>query len=56
VALLTATFGAWTVTAVSSYLDIRYQIDQLFDAQLAQSARVLLALNSVNLEQKPGTN
>lgn len=55
-ALLTATFGAWTVIAVSSYLDIRYQIDQLFDAQLAQSARVLLELNSVNLEQKPGAN
>ncbi len=56
VALLTATLGAWTIIAVSSYLDIRYQIDQLFDAQLAQSARVLLALNSVNLEQKPGAN
>lgn len=53
VALLSTTLGAWTVIAVSSYLDIRYQIDQLFDAQLAQSARVLLALNSVNLEKKP---
>lgn len=52
IALLSATFVAWTLTAVSSYLDIRYQVDQLFDAQLAQSARVLLALNGVNLEQK----
>lgn len=51
-ALLSATFIAWTLTAVSSYVDIRYQVDQLFDAQLAQSARVLLALNGVNLEQK----
>lgn len=52
VALLSATVAAWTLTAVTSYLDIRYQVDQLFDAQLAQSARVLLALNSVTIEQK----
>jgi hypothetical protein len=52
VALLSATVAAWTLTAVTSYLDIRYQVDQLFDAQLAQSARVLLALNTVTIEQK----
>lgn len=33
----------WSVTAVTSYLDARHEMDELFDAQLAQSARLLLA-------------
>lgn len=32
-----------SITAVTSYLDARHEMDELFDAQLAQSARLLLA-------------
>jgi two-component system sensor histidine kinase QseC len=41
--LLGATVLVWLITAVSSFLEAHGEIDELFDAQLAQSARVLLA-------------
>lgn len=34
----------WSLTMACSYLDAHHEIDQLFDAQLAQSAQTLLAL------------
>ena len=34
---------AWMATAVLIYFDAHHEIDELFDAQLAQSAQVLLA-------------
>lgn len=43
-ALLLAGFAvAWTAVAVKSYLDARHEIGELFDAQLAESAQLLLA-------------
>jgi len=42
--LLTATGIVWTVTALVSYYDARREINELFDAQLAQSAQVLMSL------------
>jgi two-component system sensor histidine kinase QseC len=44
VALLFATTAAWAVMAVLTYRAARSEVQELFDAQLAQSARVLLAL------------
>jgi len=34
---------AWSAVAVKSYLDARHEISELFDAQLAESAQLLLA-------------
>lgn len=34
---------AWVITALWSYFEARHEIEEIFDAQLAQSARVLLA-------------
>jgi len=34
---------AWSAVAVTSYLDARHEINELFDAQLAQTAQLLLA-------------
>jgi two-component system sensor histidine kinase QseC len=42
--LLTAATAAWVVMAVLTYRAARTEVQELFDAQLAQSARVLLAL------------
>jgi len=36
--------AAWSLTMVFSYLDAHHEVDELFDAQLAQSAQTLLAL------------
>lgn len=41
--LLGISSAAWIVTAVFIYFDAHHEIDELFDAQLAQSAQVLLA-------------
>ena len=41
--VITAVAGLWLITAVLSYIRAHHEIDELFDAQLAQSARVLLA-------------
>lgn len=39
-----------SITAVTSYLDARHEMDELFDAQLAQSARLLLARSTPEWE------
>lgn len=36
--------AAWLVTVVFSYIDAHHEVDELFDAQLAQAAQTLLAL------------
>ncbi|MDD5241040.1 MAG: ATP-binding protein [Sulfuricella sp.] len=41
--LLGATTLVWLVTAAFAFFDAHHEIDELFDAQLAQSARVILA-------------
>ncbi|MDH5545751.1 MAG: ATP-binding protein [Gammaproteobacteria bacterium] len=43
--LLSASIGLWLLAAVFSYLDTRIEVEKLFDAQLAQSGRVMLALS-----------
>ena len=35
---------AWLVTMVFSYIDAHHEVDELFDAQLAQAAQTLLGL------------
>jgi len=37
---------AWLVTMIFSYIDAHHEVDELFDAQLAQAAQTLLALAS----------
>ena len=37
---------AWLVTMVFSYLDAHHEVDELFDAQLAQAGQTLLAIAS----------
>lgn len=44
--LLAATTLVWLATAVFAFFDAHHEIDELFDAQLAQSARVVLAQSS----------
>lgn len=50
--LLSATLLAWTGTAAKNYFDNRREIADLFDAQLAQSARALLALSAHELHEQ----
>lgn len=52
--LLSITVVIWSVTAVTSYLDARHEIGELFDAQLAQSARTLLTVAGHELEELSG--
>jgi two-component system sensor histidine kinase QseC len=49
--LLTTIMLAWAATAVLSFVDAHHEIDELFDAQLAQFAKVLLAQASHELEE-----
>ncbi|MGE5471018.1 MAG: ATP-binding protein [Bacteroidota bacterium] len=42
--LLGGVAAAWLVTMVLSYVDAHHEVDELFDAQLAQAAQTLLAL------------
>ncbi|RIX43610.1 MAG: two-component sensor histidine kinase [Rhodocyclales bacterium GT-UBC] len=42
--LLGGVAAAWLVTMVFSYADAHHEVDELFDAQLAQAAQTLLAL------------
>ena len=49
IALSSAITAAWSLTVVFSYVDIRYEVTELLDAQLAQSARALLAFNTTTL-------
>lgn len=44
--LLGGVAAAWLVTMVFSYVDTHHEVDELFDAQLAQAAQTLLALAS----------
>lgn len=44
VLLLGGVTAAWLVTMVMSYVDAHHEVDELFDAQLAQTAQTLLAL------------
>jgi len=41
--MLAVTLTVWTVTGVMSYREAHHEIDELLDAQLARSARILLA-------------
>ncbi len=41
---------AWVATAVLSYFDARHEMDEVFDAQLSQSAKVLLAQADHDIE------
>lgn len=43
VLLLSAVGTVWLALALSSYFDAHHEIDEMFDAQLAQSAQLLLA-------------
>lgn len=51
--LLVLFVAAWVVLAAFSYRNARHEIEELFDAELAQSARVLLALTQHELDE-PG--
>ena len=42
--LLGGVAAAWLATMVLSYIDTHHEVDELFDAQLAQAAQTLLAL------------
>jgi len=44
--LLGGVAAAWLVTMIFSYVDTHHEVDELFDAQLAQAAQTLLALAS----------
>ena len=50
--LLTVVAGSWLITAFVVYHDARHEIEELFDAQLAQSARVLLAMSTHELAEQ----
>ncbi len=50
--LLLAIMMAWLVAAVRSYFSTREEVEQLFDAQLAQSARALLTLTTHELHEQ----
>lgn len=48
--LLGGVAAAWLVTMVFSYIDTHHEVDELFDAQLAQAAQILLALAAHDLD------
>ena len=52
--LLSITVAIWSVTAITSYFDARHEIGELFDAQLAVSARTLLTVAGHELEELAG--
>ncbi|HFD92716.1 MAG TPA: two-component sensor histidine kinase [Gammaproteobacteria bacterium] len=52
VTLLSVVILSWVLTALSGYYEAHHEIEELFDAQLAQSARVLLAMSSHELEEE----
>jgi two-component system sensor histidine kinase QseC len=51
VLVMVAVVGLWVITAVMSYIKTHHEIDELFDAQLVQSARVLLAQTAHDTEE-----
>jgi len=50
--LLSVVALSWLLTALVVYFDARHEIEELFDAQLAQSARVLLAMSEHELAEQ----
>jgi two-component system sensor histidine kinase QseC len=56
VILLSLFATAWVVLALFSYRNARHEIEELFDAELAQSARVLLALTQHELNEPDELN
>lgn len=50
--LLWSFAAAWLLLAAMSYFSARHEIEELFDAQLAQSARVLLGLTLHEIEEE----
>jgi len=52
VILLWSFAAAWLLLAAMSYFSARHEIEELFDAQLAQSARVLLGLTLHEIEEE----
>ncbi|MHB1142977.1 MAG: ATP-binding protein [Sulfuricaulis sp.] len=50
--LLWSFAAAWLLLAAMSYFSAHHEIEELFDAQLAQSARVLLGLTLHELEEE----
>ncbi len=51
VGLISTTAVVWLATAISSYRDSQHEVGELFDAQMAQAARTLLALSGHELEE-----
>jgi len=49
--LLGGVAAVWLITALFSYVDAHHEVDELFDAQLAQAAQTLLALASHEEEE-----
>lgn len=49
--LLVTVVAGWGATALSSFFDTRHEIDEIFDAQLAQSAKLLLAQASHDMDE-----
>lgn len=54
IGLLGMVILACSITLVKNYYDTRHEIEELFDAQLAQSARVLLELSGHELFEQLG--
>ena len=54
VTLLSITSVVWLVTAFQSYNETQHEIEELFDAQLAQSARTLLTVAGHEIEELDG--
>ncbi|MEN6585879.1 MAG: ATP-binding protein [Sulfuricella sp.] len=52
--LLGAVTVAWLATALFTYFDTHHEIDEIFDAQLAQSAKVLLAQAAHEIREQRG--
>jgi two-component system sensor histidine kinase QseC len=54
ISLLAMVIVASSITLVKNYYDTRHEIEELFDAQLAQAARVLLELSGHELYEQLG--
>lgn len=52
ITLLGVVVLAWLATSLLVYIDARHETGELFDAQLAQSARVLLAISEHELQEQ----
>ncbi len=50
--LLSVVAFSWLITALVVYFDSRHEIEELFDAHLAQSARALLAMSEHELAEQ----